>query len=194
MRWTWEAVLQISTFLGGLAAVVFFYDRYQLRKRTLSEAKGKFSRQPPKIFYPGKAVPQSVPPQKTGARKDDFKTKSNDWGIRWTAIHYLISSICFGLASYWLGLGGQFLLLMLGGVPSFIIGHLLGKAKHEAAKEVFESGAMFTMGASFIASMFTCLVCLVTGDPNGDHISGVLSGVFCLLEAVVCIYLTVRWS
>jgi hypothetical protein len=41
-------------------------------------------------------------------------------------------------------------------------------------------------------------LCYLNGDPNVDHLAGsgfaIVSAIFCLLEAVTCTYLMVRWA
>lgn len=196
MRWTWEVVLQISTFLGGLAAVVFFYDRYKSRERAKSLREVEAKKRSPSSEGLSDVLAKRQALYHT--RKTDLRAKFKDWGIRWTAIHFFVSSICFGLVSFWLGFGGQAIFSFFGGIPSLLMGYILRKANHEDAYDVFSSGALFSMGGGFLAFMFTCLLCLATGDPNGDHIASsgiaILSGLFCFLEAVVCTYLMVRWA
>jgi len=189
MRWTWEVVLQISTFVGGITGVLFLYDRY-IKPR-------KKRQQPVRKLSPNELLFQEL--EARHKKKNNLETVFKDWELRWTAIHYLVSSICFGLVSFWFGFGGQALFFLLGGVPSGLISHFLGKTgRHEKAEGVFLYGACFSAGAGFLAMMLGGGLCYFNGDPNADHLAGsgfaIISGVFCFLEAVVCTYLMVRWA
>src|SRR6185295_15326064 len=120
------------TFVGGIDGVIFLYDRYKSRERSksLSETKAKRSPSPNELFF-----------QEVMARhkaKPDLKTIFTDWELRWTAMLYLASSICFGLVSFWFGFGGQALFTFFGGIPLLLISHFLGKTgRHEKAESVF---------------------------------------------------------
>jgi hypothetical protein len=118
------------------------------------------------------------------------------------ATHFLLSSICCALLGFWLGLGGQFVFFVFGGIPSMLISHVLDrpryKARYEDASAIFLSGAVFSMLGGYLAMMLGGLLCYFNGDPNADHYAGslfsVVAGVFCVLEAVVYSYLEVRWA
>jgi hypothetical protein len=183
MRWTWEAILEISTLLGGLAALVFFYDRFWRRGNRNS--------------------PSSRNREVFGLRINRDKPSLYPKGVLiGMTIHNFVSSFCFALLGYRFGLPGQVGFWVLGSLPSYLLAKLFEgprfKDKYPDADAIFLSGALFTIFGGYFAFALAGLLCYLNGDPDANSLAGswfaVISGVFCIAEAAIFSYVEARWA
>jgi hypothetical protein len=178
----WRLALEISTLLGGLAALFFFYGK-------IKYLQVKFRRHSPNA-YPKRVVVWS------GIYSLVF------------SIAFSFLSYHFGVIQAW-ACGLSTLLPM---IPIAYFSPKIPKSRYQdllnpAPKyktdlyAIFAAGASFAFCGGYLAVLFGWLVCFLTGDTFlilDEHypgsLSSILAGLFCFLEAIVYALFFAPWE
>ena len=170
MREIWSIILDVSTILGGLAAVVFLYDRFGPIKAQASKAN-----------------------RHSSASKGLYSSPIA-FGV---TAHCLVSALIYSWISYRFGWDSLFKFALLGSLPSWVLSDLFRRNSNYRLEVVFRFGALFiATGGIFACLVGKILYYTNTGDANllayAGSSSSVTAGIFCILEAIVFSYLISR--
>jgi hypothetical protein len=165
----WTIIADIASILGGLSALVFFYDRFRHHLGGQSRPK-----------------PSTV-------------SISTKWlGTVTTALCF-VGSASVGVVGFKFGSVAQYLYSTIGGAPFLLFSEWLDKKGFkEASQVVMLSCGCTGMGGLLAAMAGSLFYYLSTGDGNLHSYAGssgsLFAAIFCLTEAVIFSCLIFRWK